>query len=531
MLVSSDSSSVLDALQGIPLLADSGGIPRDKTLQARLSELVPVRLAHRHRVLPVAIEREADSEEETVGRRRIVLAALDPADIQARAAVGRGVACDIRWVRASEEELREGLELVYGIGAESFDEILGEAGEHGVGEADASITHLDADEDDALVGFVNQILRDALGRRATDIHIEPLEDDLRIRYRVDGVLQKATVPANIKSLKAQLLSRLKVMASLDLAERRRPQDGRISLTLDGEPIDVRVATIPSVEGESISLRMLSREKYSLDRLAFSSGMRERVEGLLAEPNGIVLVTGPTGSGKSTTLYGFLSALNSEDRRIVTVEDPVENKLPGIIQIAVKPEIGLTFANGLRSILRGDPNVIMVGEIRDTETAKIAIRSAQTGHLVFSTLHTNDALGGITRLLDMGIEPYLIASSVRAFFAQRLVRTLCRSCRRQVPVPTGMEDQLPAELHEVWQPGEGADCRACRGTGYHGRMAIYELCEVTDELSEMIVSGASSSRIHECAVRGGYRPMRSYGWEKVALGDTTIAEVLQATAAD
>lgn len=527
MSKSPTSSPLFEKLPSVPLLGEAGGIPQDKTLQDRLAEFVSPRLAHRHRVLPVAIEREGGE----VGNRRLVLAALDPSDIQARAAVGRAVPCDVRWVRASEEEMREGLELVYGIGAESFDEILGEAGDHGEGSEGDNVTHLDANEDDALIDFVNQILRDALGRRATDIHIEPLEDDLRIRYRVDGVLQKATVPGNIKALKAQLLSRLKVMASLDLAERRRPQDGRISLTLDGEPIDVRVATIPSVEGESISLRLLSRQKYSLDRLAFSSAMRAQVDRLLDEPNGIVLVTGPTGSGKSTTLYGFLSALNSEDRRIVTIEDPVENKLPGIIQIAVKPEIGLTFASGLRSILRGDPNVIMVGEVRDTETAKIAIRSAQTGHLVFTTLHTNDALGGITRLLDMGIEPYLIASSVRAFFAQRLVRTLCMSCRRRASVPPAMEAQLPPEIQEVWEPGEGGGCRACRGTGYLGRMAIYELCEVTQELADLIVSGASSRRIHDCAVEGGYRPMRFYGWEKVALGETTIAEVLQATAAE
>ena len=514
-------------LLSFPTPAEAGWVLDSTTLNGRLAELVSPRLAHRHRVLPVAVE----IEEQGSGRQRLILAALDPSDLQAHAAIGRSVQCDVRWVSSSEEELREGLELVYGVGAESFDEIIGDAGEQVDGLDGSSVTHLDDDEEGALIGFVNQILRDALGRRATDIHIEPLEADLRIRYRVDGVLQNATVPSNIQALKAQLLSRLKVMASLDLAERRRPQDGRISLTLDGEPIDVRVATIPSVEGESISLRLLSRQKYSLDRLGFSSGIRARVDRLLAEPNGIVLVTGPTGSGKSTTLYGFLASLNSEDRRIITVEDPVEHKLPGVVQIAVKAEIGLSFANGLRSILRGDPNVIMVGEIRDTETAKIAIRSAQTGHLVFSTLHTNDAIGGITRLLDMGIEPYLIASSVRAFFAQRLVRTLCHSCRRRVPVPAGLENELPPEISEVWEVGEDSGCKKCRGTGYLGRMAIYELCEVTPELAEMVVSGASSRSLQEHAVANGYRPMRSYGWEKVALGDTTVSEVLYATAAD
>ena len=338
------------------------------------------------------------------------------------------------------------------------------------------------------------------------------------------------MPENIKALQQSVIARLKVMAKLDIAERRLPQDGRINLQVGGQSIDVRVATIPSVEGESVSLRLLGQEKFNLDRLRMEADLRGEVELLLKKPNGIILVTGPTGSGKSTTLYTFLSQLNTEHRRIVTIEDPVENKLPGVVQIAVRPEIDLTFATGLRSILRGDPNVVMVGEMRDLETAEIAIRAALTGHLVFSTLHTNDAIGGIMRLVDMGVEPFLVASSVRAFIAQRLVRVLCPECREPEPdaaaklAELGYSGPLRSPVYRARENG----CEACRSTGYKGRMALYELVRLTPAMGELITHKASSQQLLQQAYRDGYRPMREYGVRKVLAGNTTIEEVISVT---
>ena len=375
----------------------------------------PAKLALRHRICPLQVA----SGEAT-------LLTYNPFDLSARQAVGQELRKRVHWQIAPRHRILEALHQGYGVGAENFEELL-EGRESGDDHDDLKqeTTVLDeADEEATVLNFVNQIFREALKERATDIHMEPLERDLRIRYRVDGTLLEVPVPPNMRLLQAALISRLKIMAHLDIAERRMPQDGRINLELDGEPIDVRVATIPSVNGESVALRLLTRKKFDLNAIGLDPATEATIRKLLAAPNGIILVTGPTGSGKSSTLYTFLKELNTKERRIVTIEDPVENKLDGIIQIAVKPEIDLTFAAGLRSILRGDPNVIMVGEMRDQETVEIAIRGALTGHLVFSTLHTNDAVGGISRLLDMGIEPFMISSSVRAFQAQRLVRTLC-----------------------------------------------------------------------------------------------------------
>jgi general secretion pathway protein E len=380
------------------------------------------------------------------------------------------------------------------------------------------------------VKFVNQILGEALKQRATDIHVEPMRNDLRVRFRIDGVLRRVPVPDKIVTLQSSVIARLKLMASLDIAEKRKPQDGRISLQVGGQPIDTRVATIPGIEGESISLRLLGQEKFNMDRLEMEPVLRRGIEEILFRPNGIILVTGPTGCGKSTSLFCFLSALNSEDRKIVTIEDPVENRLEGALQIAVKPEIDLTFASGLRSILRGDPNVIMVGEIRDRETAEIAVRAALTGHMVLSTLHTNDSIGGVTRLVDMGVEPFLLAASVRAFIAQRLVRRLCRECRRPA-------DYLPEFLQSVSFPEEAAasiyqenpeGCEACGHTGFHGRTAVYEMFRVTERVQEMIVGGASKQDLQRQGVIDGFITMRQYGWRKVMEGVTTIEEVVSST---
>ncbi|MFZ4597625.1 MAG: GspE/PulE family protein, partial [Terrimicrobiaceae bacterium] len=328
-----------------------------------------------------------------------------------------------------------------------------------------------------------------------------------------------------------VISRLKIMSGLDIAERRLPQDGRIALEHSNKSIDVRVATIPCVYGENVSLRLLGQETFNFARLGLDGVSEKRIRTLLALPNGIVLVTGPTGCGKSTSLYTFLSSLNVKERRIVTIEDPVEHKLDGVIQIAVKPEINLTFANALRSILRGDPNVIMVGEMRDFETAEIAIRAALTGHLVFSTLHTNDAVGGITRLLDMNVEPFLVGSSVRAFIAQRLVRRLCTHCSQ----PASFKDEELAEFGFPleWKSGirRPVGCEKCRNTGYAGRTAMFEICMMTGRMQEMIQRRATGQELRDVAMREGMVPLRKDGWQKVADGVTSIEEVLRVTTSE
>jgi general secretion pathway protein E/type IV pilus assembly protein PilB len=485
---------------------------------------LPARLALRHRVLPGQPNNST-----------LQLLTCDPFDLEARQMAGQHLDQNVSWSVTTRTALMEALRAGYGVGAARFDELIDERQPQA--ETDAlrqEVTVLEDNEEATIMSFVNQIFSEAIRERATDIHIEPLENDLRIRYRVDGALNEVTVPPNVRLLQNSLVSRLKIMAHLDIAERRLPQDGRLNLELEGQRYDVRIATIPSVNGESVSLRLLGRERLDLGGLGMDAALESKVRTLLAMPNGIILVTGPTGCGKSSTLYTFLRELNTRDRRIVTIEDPVENKLDGVVQIAVKPEINLTFAAGLRSILRGDPNVIMVGEMRDLETTEIAIRGALTGHLVFSTLHTNDAVGGISRLLDMGIEPFLIASSVRAFLAQRLVRRLCPHCRR----PAAHGQYPPHYLQSIGFPVEytasilvPAGCRECRGAGYRGRMAIIEVCAITPEIQELIADRSTATVLRVKAVEQGMVPMRDYGWNRVITGDTTIEEVIAVTAGE
>lgn len=500
-------------------LADEAGLEfvaeSELDLSSALHRRFPAKLALRHRLLPASIAEEG-----------VTLMTYDPFDLEAAQAVGREMTKPVTWVVSTRYRILEGLRQGYGVGAEQFDELLEGRDPTGGDDFEQEVTQLDEEEEEASVmNFVNQIFREALRERATDIHIEPLEKSLRIRYRIDGSLQEVAVPPDIRALQASLISRLKIMAQLDIAERRLPQDGRINLELDGAPVDVRVATIPSVNGESVSLRLLTRQNFDMSMLGLDEGTVRIIEGLLRQPNGIILVTGPTGSGKSTTLYTFLKRLNTKETRIVTVEDPVENRLDGVIQIAIKPEIGLTFASGLRSILRGDPNIIMVGEMRDLETTEIAIRGALTGHLVFSTLHTNDAVSGITRLLDMGVEPFLIASSVRGFLAQRLVRRLCEQCKKPAQLEHAYlsEIRFPPELRSG--VCEAVGCRACRNTGYRGRMSILEICLIDPTMSELITSHASYAELKKQALANGMRTLRDYGWSKVAAGETTIEEVL------
>ncbi|MEO8351995.1 MAG: GspE/PulE family protein [Chthoniobacteraceae bacterium] len=441
----------------------------------------------------------------------------------------------IEWIIAPRGQLLRAIKTVYGVGAETFEEILANTRTYDDSLERQEAQDITSDDPEAsVVKFVNQIIREAIIERATDIHVEPLENDLRIRYRIDGILHEVAVPPQLRVLQNAIISRLKVMSHMDIAERRLPQDGRINLNTSAGAIDVRVSTIPTVNGESISLRLLSRSEtlaFGLDRLDMSAEQNRTVKGLLAQPNGIILVTGPTGSGKSTSLYSFLSSINNVTRRIITVEEPVEYRLSGVSQIDVKPEIGLTFANGLRAILRQDPNIVMVGEIRDFETAEIAIRAAMTGHLVFSTLHTNDAVSGITRLLDMGIEPFLLASVVRSFIAQRLVRTVCPDCKVETGYPLEYLQEIGAPFPVDMKFYKGEGCDHCRQSGYRGRMAIYELCVVTEGLRRLVIRKATGTELKVRATHDGMLTLRQDGWRRVLHGQTTIEEVVRVTQMD
>ena len=436
----------------------------------------------------------------------------------------------VRFALAPRAEIEKALKKYYGVGAETLDEMSEDEPLELDLPSDKEIT--EGDQEASVIKFVNQIIWEAFKARATDIHFEPAEDELRIRNRIDGILHQIPLPPQLKRFQAAIISRIKVMSGMNIAEKRLPQDGRINVRIKGEEIDIRVSTVPTVYGESVSLRLLLRGKIflSLDKLGFPADEEAAIRDLIVKPHGIMLVTGPTGSGKSTTLYAFLSSINSVHKRIITIEEPVEYELKGINQIAVRGDIGLTFAMGLRHILRQDPNVVMVGEIRDQETAEIAIRAALTGHLVFSTLHTNDAPSAFTRLIDMGIEPFLVASSVEAVMAQRLVRTICPSCKTDHKVERDylMRIGFPPDEVATTHFKRGAGCEDCRMLGYQGRQGIHELLLVTESLRPLIMNRAPASTIAQRAMEGGMRTLRMDGWKKVQEGITTIEEVLRVT---
>jgi general secretion pathway protein E len=462
----------------------------------------------------------------------LVVAMSDPADYYTIQGLQLATGLQIEPRLARERDVLEGLEAAYGSGGAS------EAGAPSE-PADADFEYFTDDEEDVnhlrdlaseapVIRFVNLLISRAVEQRASDIHIEPFENELKVRYRIDGVLHDVEAPA--RRLQAAIVSRIKIMAKLNIAERRLPQDGRIKLRLMGREIDLRVSTLPTLYGESVVLRILDRSSIvvNLDSLGFPADTLKQFDKLINKPYGMILVTGPTGSGKTTTLYGALDKINSPDKKIITIEDPVEYQLFGVNQIHVKPQIGLTFANGLRSIVRQDPDVIMVGEIRDAETAEIAIQAALTGHLVFSTLHTNDAAGAISRLLEMGVEDYLLASSLLGVLAQRLVRRVCAKCRqpaelaveamREIAGPDGGEVQ-------VW---EGRGCEDCANTGYRGRSGIYELLLMNDAVRQLVLKRSSADVIKDAAVQQGMRTLRDDGWQKVRAGVTTVAEVVRVT---
>jgi len=495
-----------------------------KKIERATLSILPSRFVFQHHILPIETKENS-----------IVLATYDLFNSIGRQLAGQLLKKPAEWVLVPRAQLLRAMKTLYGVGAETFDEILKTRGSMDVLEDAETAIELNADDPEAsVVKFVNQIIREAIAERATDIHVEPLENDLRIRYRIDGILHEVAVPPQLRVLQSAIISRLKVMSHMDIAERRLPQDGRMNLHASNVEIDVRVSTIPTVCGESISLRLLSRgeQQFNFERLDLGDKQEEIIRNLLSQPNGIILLTGPTGCGKSTSLYCFLSSINSVQRRIITIEEPVEYRIPGVSQIDVKPEIDLTFAKGLRHILRQDPNVVMVGEIRDIETADIAIRAAMTGHLVFSTLHTNDAVGGITRLLDMDVEPFLLASVVKSFIAQRLVRTICPDCVAMVDYPRDYLAEIGFPVKELgtWFR-RGAGCDQCRQTGYQGRAAIYEICVITEPLRKLIMRRRDGSELKQCAITEGMETLRQDGWRRVAQGRTTIEEVVRVTQTD
>jgi general secretion pathway protein E len=448
----------------------------------------------------------------------VTLAMADPLDFETRSTVAACTGLTVNPGLAGEQEIVDAIDRYYGQSEKNDTELAAPSG-----ESNEDLEQLrDMASEAPVIRLVNAMIAQAVEKRASDIHIEPFEKEFRVRYRVDGVLVNQDPPP--RELKAAIISRVKLMARLNIAERRLPQDGRIKVKTLGREVDLRVSTLPTLYGESVVMRLLDRSAgdfYDLERLGFDQHMLSRMEHYTSLPHGIFLVTGPTGSGKSTTLYSALKRINQSDKKIITIEDPVEYQMDGINQIHVNPQIGLTFAQGLRHIVRQDPDVIMVGEIRDRETADIAIRSALTGHFVYSTLHTNDAPSAITRLTDMGVENYLITSSLVAVLAQRLVRLICRECR----APGGTAVTPEGESIAVFR---GAGCESCFNTGYRGRLGIFELMELNEELRASIMRNEDAGRITGIARRHGMQNLREDGWNKVRRGLTSADEVMRVT---
>ena len=485
------------------------------------ADRLPFRFLRAFNVIPVHLEN---------GVLRIVMA--DPLDLETQNSIRLRTGFALQVFLGVEAEIQAQLERLHGGDDENSTEKLIETlGDFGAD--DENIEHLrDLASEAPVIRLVNLMISRAIESRASDIHLEPFEKELRLRYRVDGVLQNMDSPPN--ALRAAIISRIKLMAKLNIAERRLPQDGRIKLKVLGREIDLRVSTLPTMYGESVVMRILDRSNSSLidlRRLGFPDDLYEKICQMTSKPHGIFLVTGPTGSGKSTTLYSALKRINIPDRKIITIEDPIEYQMDGINQIHVNPQIGLTFAAGLRHIVRQDPDVIMIGEIRDLETADIAIRSSLTGHLVFSTVHTNDAPSAVTRLVDMGVEDYLLASSLIGILAQRLVRVNCKGCKGPEKIPASLLAEAGFDvtgLGEFVELQKGSGCKACDDTGYESRIGIFELLDIDDAMRHLIVKTADATVLKAEAVRSGMRTLKQDGWSKVLAGLTSPDEVLRVT---
>jgi len=501
------------------------------TIDPSVLRRFPLRLIHRYGVFPLEY-REGS----------LIVATSNPFDLTALDAVGAAVTDSVVSVIALADELARLVKVHLGVGAETIDDLMAIREQQ-----DSRIEVLDEPEWDrseaseaaqeaSVVRLVNEILVEAIEARASDIHLEAQADGLKIRYRIDGVLQTQPAPPQIHRFQAAIISRLKIMARLNIAEKRVPQDGRIKLRVSGREIDIRVSMIPMLHGEGIVMRILDKDRmnFSLRGVGMGRDVHQQFQRLIKQPHGIILVTGPTGSGKTTTLYSALNELKDDKTKIITTEDPIEYQLDGINQIQVQPKVGLTFAASLRSILRHDPDVVLVGEIRDLETAENAVQASLTGHLVFSTLHTNDAAGAFMRLSDMGVEPFLVCSTVEGILAQRLVRTLCpECCESYIPGPDDVPDDFP---QADCRKHDGAiyravGCRQCRGTGYRGRTGLYELLVTNDDIRRLAAERTPTNLIKRAAMQAGMRTLRQDGWRKVCRGQTTVEEVLRVTKVD
>jgi type II secretion system protein E len=440
---------------------------------------------------------------------------------------------NLKPVLASTEAIQREIKKRLGVGADTIGTLDEEKGLQVVDD-NAENTNLDegAEDEASIIRFVNQVLKDAIELRASDVHLEPFEDEFRIRYRIDGELQDVPVPAQLKRFQPAIVSRIKILSHLNIAEKRLPQDGRIKVRIDDAEVDIRVSIIPMLHGEAVVMRLLRQNSTlrGLGQIGMAAREYEHFKHVLGMPHGIILVTGPTGSGKTSTLYTALNEINDSVRKIITVEDPVEYQLKGVNQIQVNEKSGLTFARGLRSILRHDPDVILIGEIRDQETAQIAVQASLTGHLVFSTLHTNDAPGALTRLVDMGVEPYLVASSLEAVLAQRLVRVLCPHCKQPDPSPTAEQFKAKLGIAPSQTLFKSVGCRECRNTGFFGRHAIFEWMDTDETIRQLILKSASTDQIRAAARQAGMRTLAEDGWRMVAAGVTTVEEVLSVTTA-
>ncbi len=460
--------------------------------------------------------------------QRIRVAVANPLNIEALQDLTVSTGFYLDPVLSPEEQIQRHLKNSLGVGGGTVHELMAMSKEEIDSlQAAAGDEIGDASQASSVVKLVNELILEAVEQLASDIHIEPEEDDLVIRFRVDGLLQIQTMPPEIQRFRAAIVSRLKIMAKMNIAEKRLPQDGRIRLTVRGREVDVRVSVIPMLHGEGVVMRLLdkSRSTLSLDRVRFPEELRQNWQRLIRRPHGLILVTGPTGSGKTTTLYSSLCDIRRPDLKIVTIEDPVEYNLRQISQIQVQSQIGLTFAAGLRSVLRHDPDVVLIGEVRDAETAGSAIQASMTGHLVFSTVHTNDAASTFTRLIDMGIEPYLVASTVQGVLAQRLVRRLCVNCRAEwVPMSADVPADCPLPAGQLlWK---AAGCRECRGTGYSGRIAIFELLLTSSQTRALCMQRADAAAIRDDAMRQGMRTLRQSGWQRVLAGETSLDELVR-----
>ena len=480
---------------------------------------LPASAVYQYNVLPFS-----------VGESSLTVVTSDPFDTKATDGLRLISGGVIKTALAPKEDVEKAVKKYYGVGADAIEKMI-EDGRYSVDDDIGAMTKIDVNEmgeEASIVRFVNQIIAEADRQGATDIHIEPQETELRIRYRIDGMLHKVDVPPQLNRLKSAIISRIKVMANLDIAEKRLPMDGRIGIRIGGQDIDIRVSTMPAAYGESISLRLLAKSGnfVKMDDLGFNERDYAVVSKIIHRPNGIFLVTGPTGSGKSTSLYSFLSEVNKIDVRIMTAEDPIEYHMAGINQVQMQADIGMTFARALRAFLRQDPDIIMVGEIRDRETAEIAINASLTGHMVFSTLHTNDAAGAFPRLIDMGVEPFLIASAVAGVMGQRLCRRLCQNCMREVPLDMKYYTlDVPPERQTVFEP---AGCDLCTRTGYKGRRALFEVLDVDEDIEGAIVRRENATQIRNIALSKGMKTLREDGWAKVFKGVTSVKEIMRVT---